>query len=379
MFFSWIYRDKLDYIKDELIYLWSLEAKNNNYTNKYGDLLWFAYLIATKHQRYILKNTVFDSWDVDNKYRNGTIHFSENIFRYSKNINCNCNKIEKGTILLWCNKYTNKKEPTYPPSKIAQQDIPLIDTKEPKTKYKLKSTYNNGIAKQNEILPALTANDPNNKKPIYNIPIQEKTFTNQRTSKPQAKKFKFKTGQQSLISKNLNSPDAKDLENNDLSAVAVQDLTSIPKSIPNPYSQAPNAVELKKNKITFIPNSKKKNQEVEPEETIFLVEKKLNKYDKHSLTGEPIADLKNEEVNEQINQDSKGLKLPNEVTKKPNKIPAYNRKYFHCIGCRKKINHTILLNIIKNAIKNIIKYLLQQILVNIIRKRESKWQLKIIH
>ena len=31
------------------------------------------------------------------------------------------------------NKYTNKKEPTYTPSKIAQQDIPLIDTKEPKT------------------------------------------------------------------------------------------------------------------------------------------------------------------------------------------------------------------------------------------------------
>ena len=223
------------------------------------------------------------------------------------------------------NKYTNKKEPTYPPSKIAQQDIPLIDTKEPKTKYKLKSTYNNDIAKQNEILPALTANNPNNKKPIYNIPIQEKTFTNQQTSKPQAKKFKFKTGQQSLISKNLNSPDAKDLENNDLSAVAVQDLTSIPKSIPNPYSQAPNAVELKKNKITFIPNSKKKNQEVAPEETIFLVEKKLNKYDKHSLTGEPIADLKNEEVNEQINQDSKGLKLPNEVTKKPNKIFKFKK------------------------------------------------------
>jgi hypothetical protein len=113
MFFSWIFRDKLDYIKDELIYLWSLEAINNNYTNKYGDLLWFAYLLATKHQRYILKNTVFDSWNTNNKYRNGTINFSENIFKYSKNINCNCNKIEKGTILLWCNNYTYKKNQKY--------------------------------------------------------------------------------------------------------------------------------------------------------------------------------------------------------------------------------------------------------------------------
>ncbi len=223
------------------------------------------------------------------------------------------------------NKYTNKKEPTYPPSKIAQQDIPLIDTKEPKTKYKLKSTYNNDIAKQNEILPALTANNPNNKKPIYNIPIQEKTFTNQQTSKPEAKKFKFKTGQQSLISKNLNSPDVKDLENNDLSAVAVQDLTSEPKSIPNQDSQAPSPVELKKNKITFVPNSKEKSQEVAPEETIFLVEKKSNKYDKHSLTGEPIADLKNEEVNEQINQDPKIAEPSSEVVKKPNKIFKFKK------------------------------------------------------
>ena len=223
------------------------------------------------------------------------------------------------------NKYTNKKEPTYQLPQIVQQDIPLIDTKEPKTKYKLKSTYNNDIAKQNELVPALTANNPNNKKLIYNTPIQEKTFTNQQISKPEAKKFKFKTGQQSLISKNLNSSDVKDLENNDLSAVAVQDLTSEPKSIPNQDSQAPIPVELKKNKITFIPNSKEKTQEVAPEETIFLIKKKSNKYDKHSVNEEPIANLKNEEVGEQINQDSKGLELPKEVVKKPIKVFKFKK------------------------------------------------------
>jgi len=113
MFFSWIFRDKLDYIKDELINLWQIEAINNNYTNKYGDLLWFAYLIANKYQRTILKKNVFNTWNMNNKYRNGTIHFSENIFQYSKNINCNINKIEKGTILLWCNKFSNKKNQKY--------------------------------------------------------------------------------------------------------------------------------------------------------------------------------------------------------------------------------------------------------------------------
>jgi len=223
------------------------------------------------------------------------------------------------------NKYTDKKEPVYQLPQIAQQDIPLLETKEPKTKYKLKSTYNNDIAKQNDLAPALTVNNPNNKKPIYNTPIQEKTLTNQQISKPETKKFKFKAGQQSLISKNLNSSDVKDLESNDLNAVAVQDLTSEPKSLPSIESQSPSAVELKKNKIFFIPISKKKIQEVEPQETIFLIKKKSNKHDKHSVNEEPIADLKNEEVNEQINQDSKGLELPNEVAKKPNKVFKFKK------------------------------------------------------
>ena len=221
------------------------------------------------------------------------------------------------------NKYANKKESDYQLPQISQQDIPLIQTQEPKTKYKLKSTANNDIAKQNELVPALTVNNTNNKKPIYNTPapIQEKTFTNQQISKPEAKKFKFKAGQQSLT-----SSDIKDSKSSDSGAIKVQDLTSESKSIPNLDSQAPSAVELKKNKITFIPNSKEKNQEdTAPEETIFLIKKKLNKNDKNSMHEKPLADLKNEEVNEQMNQDFESSESPNEAVNKPNKVFKFKK------------------------------------------------------
>ena len=225
------------------------------------------------------------------------------------------------------NKYTNKKESDYQLPKISQQDIPLIQTQEPKTKYKLKSADNNDIAKQNELIPALTVNNPNNKKPIYNTPttIQEKTFTNQQISKPEAKKFKFKAGQQSLISKNLNSPNIKDLENNDSSTIPVQDLTSDPKSIPSLDKPSPSAVELKKNKITFVPNSKEKSQEVAPQETIFLIEKKSNKNNKNPVNEKPIADLKNEEINQQMNQDFESPESPNETVNKTNKVFKFKK------------------------------------------------------
>ena len=109
MFFSWIFRDKLEYIKDELLKLWSIEAENHNYINKYGDLLWFAYLLATKNQKYILIKKVFNTWN--NNYRNGNINFIENTLCYlQKNVS---NEIKKGSILLWCNKYENKKNQKY--------------------------------------------------------------------------------------------------------------------------------------------------------------------------------------------------------------------------------------------------------------------------
>ena len=181
---------------------------------------------------------------------------------------------------------------------ISQQDIPLIQTQEPKTKYKLKSTANNDITKQNELAPAL----------INKNPIQEKIFTNQQILNSKAKKFKFKTGQQSLI-----SSDAKDLKNNDSSSFKSQDLVNEPKSITNIDKQVFNA------------NLNEKNQEIPPQETIFLIEKKSNKNNKKSASEKPISDLKNEEINQQMNQDFESPESANEVVKKPNKIFKFKK------------------------------------------------------
>ena len=213
-------------------------------------------------------------------------------------------------------KYINKKESDYQLPQITQQDIPLIQTQEPKTKYKLKSTVNNDIVKQNELAPTLT----NNKKTAYNNPIEEKTFTNQQISKPEVKKFKFKAGQQSLT-----SSDVKDLKSNDSNSIKAQDLTSDPKSTTKINSEGQSAIESKKNKITFTPNSKENNQEIAQQETIFLIEKKSNKNNKNPINEKPIADLKNEEINQQINQDFESPESPNEVLKKPNKIFKFKK------------------------------------------------------
>jgi hypothetical protein len=131
---------------------------------------------------------------------------------------------------------------------------------------------------------------------------------------PNIKKFKLKK------SSNLITP-IKD----DPSAIPVQDLTSDPKSIPSLDKPSPSAVELKKNKITFVPNSKEKSQEVAPQETIFLIEKKSNKNNKNPVNEKPIADLKNEEINQQMNQDFESPESPNEVVKKPNKFFKFKK------------------------------------------------------
>ena len=56
-----------------------------------------------------------------------------------------------------------------------------------------------------------------------------------------------------------------------------------------------------------------------------MVEKKLNENDKNSAPKKPLADLKNEEVNEQINQDPKIEEPSSEVTKKPNKFFKFKK------------------------------------------------------
>ena len=194
-------------------------------------------------------------------------------------------------------------------TQISQHDIPLIQTQEPKTKYKLKSTANNDITKQNEIAPISNLN----KKPIFIKPIQEKASNNLQMSKPEPKKFRFKTGQQSLISQNPNSSYVKDQKSNDLSALKVQDLTSEQNSITNIDNQTVNA------------NLNEKNQEIPPQETIFLIEKKSNKNNKKSASEKPISDLKNEEINQQMNQDFDSPKPANEVVKKSSKIFKFKK------------------------------------------------------
>ena len=113
MFFSWIFRDKLEHIKKELMYIWKKEALLNNYSTKYGDLLWFAYLLANVKQRDELIKNIFPSWNINNKYRDGTIRFSNSIFPNAKNIDYPNDKIKKGDILLWCNQFQNNKYQKY--------------------------------------------------------------------------------------------------------------------------------------------------------------------------------------------------------------------------------------------------------------------------
>jgi hypothetical protein len=224
------------------------------------------------------------------------------------------------------NKYATKKELDYQLPQISQQDIPFIQTKEQKTKYKLKSATNNDIAKQNEIAPVSSNNNQYNKKTVYNNPIQEKTFINKQISKPETKKFKFKTGQQSIISKNLNSPNEGYLENSNSNTTKIQDLSSDIKSVQNIDNRAPSTVELKKNKITFVPNSKENSQEVAPQETIFLIEKNSKfKNNKNPVNEKPIVELKNEEINQQMNQDFESPQLTNNVAKKPNKVFKFKK------------------------------------------------------
>ncbi len=285
----------------------------------------------------------------------------------------------------------NKKESiveNYQLPEIPQQEIPLYQAKEPKTKYKFKSTVDNDARRQNELAPALNTENLNNKIIKYKTPIQEKPFVSQQISKPEpqpqkiskpeiqqipkietpqiskpeVRKFKFKAGQQSLKSKNLNSVDEQDLENLDSSAVNLKDLIEeAPKPIaPTIENKAPNAVNLKKNKITFVPNIKEKKPEIvtqetpkeEPQETIFLIDKKSKKTDKNpeekiseeapqetiflinkkskktnkNPTNEKsLAGFDNQEINQQMNQDFKTPELVSEVAKKPNKVFKFKK------------------------------------------------------
>ena len=112
MFYSWIFRDKLEYIKNELMDIWKIESNHRSYPiTKYGDILWFSYLTSNERQKSILKNNIFPSWN--NHYRNSSIDFLNLYCKSLKNIDISNEKIKKGDIITWCNLFENKKKQKY--------------------------------------------------------------------------------------------------------------------------------------------------------------------------------------------------------------------------------------------------------------------------
>lgn len=111
MFFSWIFRNNLDYIKHDLLALWKNEAKSKNYSAKYGDILWFSYLLADNMQKQYLKQHVFPSWN--EHYRKGSVDFLEQHSCSFKNINIHNEKIQPGDMIIWCNYFQNKPYQKY--------------------------------------------------------------------------------------------------------------------------------------------------------------------------------------------------------------------------------------------------------------------------
>ena len=143
MFFSWIFRNKLEYIKNDLLLLWNNEAKSKNYGTKYGDILWFSYLLANNMQKQYLKEHVFPSWN--DHYRKGNVNFSEQISYAFRNININNEKIQPGDIIIWCNHFQNKPQQKYGHIVIALEH-PKFISKE-KCIIKCGETTNEGLQK----------------------------------------------------------------------------------------------------------------------------------------------------------------------------------------------------------------------------------------
>ena len=183
-------------------------------------------------------------------------------------------------------------------SEIFEQNIPLnnqqykpafVTTKSP-TKYKFKSAENGKTLSKNlpEIsnIPTHTpTNIPTNippkeptninKKIKYSPIISEENIATKKQifkPKPEVKKFKFKTGKQSLKPEDLNPPINEDSKNNyNLEDFQNKDQEAI---APNNKSTLllKNLDSKKEEKIQ--PKKPQENSQIEPEETIFLIEKK---------------------------------------------------------------------------------------------------------
>lgn len=200
-------------------------------------------------------------------------------------------------------------------SEIFEQNIPLnnqqynpaiASTKSP-TKYKFKSSENGKSLSKNlpEISNILTNIPPKepaniNKKIKYSPIIHEENIEIKKPiskPKPEVKKFKFKTGKQSLKPEELNPP-INETSKNDY------DLEDMPNKAQE--------VVVPKNKSTFLiknldsqkeqkiqPKKPQENVQIEPEETIILIEKRSKNPNKKAFN---YIDSKIDEPSDDLNQ-----------------------------------------------------------------------------
>ncbi len=178
-------------------------------------------------------------------------------------------------------------------SEIFEQNIPLnnqqynqvASTKSP-IKYKFKSSEGaKSLPKDSPEILNIPTNIPTNiNKKIKYSPIisEENIVTNKPIIKPKSevKKFKFKTGKQSLKLEDLNPPineDSKnnynleDFQNNDQEAIAPNNKSTLLKNLDS----------KKEEKIQ--PKKPQENVQIEPEETIILIEKKSKNSNKKAF------------------------------------------------------------------------------------------------
>jgi ankyrin repeat protein len=233
-------------------------------------------------------------------------------------------------------------------SEIFEQNIPLnnqqynqvASTKSP-IKYKFKSSESaKSLPKNSPEISNIPPNSPKNiNKKIKYSPIisEENIVTNKPIIKPksEAKKFKFKTGKQSLKPQDLN-PQINESSNNDYN---IEDLQNKAQEAIAPNNKSTlllkNLDSKKEEKIQ--PKKPQENLQIEPEETIILIEKKSKNPNKKELNSIDLNSSKiiDESSNELNSSDFENLQvIANEdLDQKPSKNTEFkanqdNKKVF---------------------------------------------------
>ena len=200
-----------------------------------------------------------------------------------------------------------------------QQYNPVVASKKSPIKYKFKSTESDkSFSKNSPEISNIPSNVPKNinKKIKYSPIISEENIVTKKPifkPKSEVKKFKFKTGKQSLKPEDLNPPineDSKnnynleDFQNKDQEAIAPNNKSTL--LLKNLDSKKEEKIQSKK---------PQENLQIEPEETIILIEKRSKNPNKKAfnsadLNASKIIDESSEEFN---SYDSENLQVnPNE-------------------------------------------------------------------